>query len=534
MILGSPLSQKTVVAGGRITLDDLFRAAVAQRPDELALIDPPDREAFTSGAPRRLTYAQADHAVTAIAARLRRDGLERDQVVALQLPNTVEAVLALLGVLRAGLIASPLPLLWRRADCTAAVIAVGARALITMGRVGATDHGGLAAAVAAQAPTLDHVYVFGGAGDGASSLDDALAQDAAAALAVEIMAAATLTAFEPDPAAHAHVAIVTWDVTAAGSTPVARSHAEVVMAGLEPMLEGRFEPNGTILSSLCLGSVASIAATLIPWLLSHATLALHHPFDPLAMRRQVIDFACTTAILPGSLSARAAQAGMFAGSAVRQVVAIWRNPERLAACPSWQPAWPGLMDVVAFGEAGLMAASRGADGRPAGLMPGPARRNRDGGFREGGTQDRGPLLIEAGRTRGGTLALRGPMVPRFPFPPGAAPALQAAVDADGFVDTFYPCRVAGGSGALVVTGPPAGVVSMGGYRFPLARVQQTVSQLEPGAMLAAFPDSLAGQRLAGIAVRRDAIRAALAELGFNPLVVDAFRARRGGETRDAA
>jgi acyl-CoA synthetase (AMP-forming)/AMP-acid ligase II len=144
MILGSPQPQKTAGAGGRITLDE-FRAALAQRPDDLALIDPPHREAFTAGAPRQLTYVQADRAITAIAARLHRDGLVRDQVVALQMPNTVESVLVLLGVLRAGLIASPLPLLWRQADCSAAVAAVGARALITMGRVGSTDHGALAA-----------------------------------------------------------------------------------------------------------------------------------------------------------------------------------------------------------------------------------------------------------------------------------------------------------------------------------------------------------------------------------------------------
>ena len=147
---------------------------------------------------------------------------------------------------------------------------------------------------------------------------------------------------------------------------------------------------------------------------------------------------------------------------------------------------------------------------------------------------KGPLLIEASRTREGTLALRGPMAPRFPFPPGAVPAMRVAVDANGFVDTFYPCRVAGSSGALTVTGPPAGVVSMGGYRFILAGLQEAVSQLEPGAMLAAFPDGLAGQRVAGIAVHRDAIRDALTELGLNPLVINAFRPRRGGETRDAA
>ncbi len=90
------------------------------------------------------------------------------------------------------------------------------------------------------------------------------------------------------------------------------------------------------------------------------------------------------------------------------------------------------------------------------------------------------------------------------------------VDADGFLDTFYPCRAAGGSGALTVTGPPAGVVSMGGYRFILAGLQEAVSQLEPGAMLAAFPDGLAGQRVAGIAVRRDAIRDALASSASIP------------------
>jgi len=77
-------------------------------------------------------------------------------------------------------------------------------------------------------------------------------------------------------------------------------------------------------------------------------------------------------------------------------------------------------------------------------------------------------------------------------------------------------------------------VSMGGYRFTLAQLQEKVAQLEPAAMLAAFPDALAGQRLAGIAVDRDAVRAALSALGFNPLVANAFRVRRSSESRDRA
>ena len=61
------------------------------------------------------------------------------------------------------------------------------------------------------------------------------------------------------PARHARTALVTWDVTAAGLMPVGRTQAEVVMAGLEPMLEGRLDPDARILSSLCLGSIAGIA-----------------------------------------------------------------------------------------------------------------------------------------------------------------------------------------------------------------------------------------------------------------------------------
>ena len=67
----------------RTTLDDLFRRALARRPDAAALIDPPDRASVTEGPPRRLTYAQADRAISAVAARLRGCGLAPDSIVAL-------------------------------------------------------------------------------------------------------------------------------------------------------------------------------------------------------------------------------------------------------------------------------------------------------------------------------------------------------------------------------------------------------------------------------------------------------------------
>src|SRR5262245_66547344 len=110
MILG----ESTRPTGSAATLDDLFRRAGVRHPDALALADPPNRDSFADGAPRALSFAQADRAISAFAATLRGLGLQTDNVVALHLPNTVESIVAFLGVLRAGMIAAPMPLLWRQ------------------------------------------------------------------------------------------------------------------------------------------------------------------------------------------------------------------------------------------------------------------------------------------------------------------------------------------------------------------------------------------------------------------------------------
>ncbi len=130
MILGDPRSGRGK-SGPETTIDEVFRRAAALRPDAVAISDPLDRETFTDGAPHRLTFADADRIVSAIAARLRKLGLQTDAVVGIQLPNTAECVLTILGVIRAGMIAAPLPLLWRRDDATQAQTKLGAKAIIT-------------------------------------------------------------------------------------------------------------------------------------------------------------------------------------------------------------------------------------------------------------------------------------------------------------------------------------------------------------------------------------------------------------------
>src|SRR6202161_4989904 len=173
MILDEPATAQPPQAGSRVPIDEIFRRVAQRRPEALALADAPNRKTFTDGAPRRLTFAQADRMVSAIAGRLRKMQLPTDAIVGIQLPNTVENILAILGVMRAGMIAAPLPLLWRRADTIAALARIGGKALITCGHVGAFNHCQFAMRVAAEVFSIRYVCGFGAAlPDGVVPFDD--------------------------------------------------------------------------------------------------------------------------------------------------------------------------------------------------------------------------------------------------------------------------------------------------------------------------------------------------------------------------
>ncbi len=511
MILGDPSQANNAAApGGRATLDDLFRRAAQRRPDAVALIDAPNREAFTGGPPRRLTYAQADWMISAIAGRLRRLGLQTDAIVGIQLPNTVENVLTLLGVLRAGMIAAPMPLLWRRGDLVAALSRLGAKVLITCGRVGAVDHANLAIHAAADIFPIRYVCAFGGGlPDGVVPLDDLYATD-------------NIDPLPPMDREHAgnpaaHLALITWDATTDSLVPVARNHVEIIAGGLSLLLEGRFEQNATFLSALAPSSFAGVALTMLPWLLTGGTLSLHQPFDPETLAAQ-LSKDVVAAVLPGPVVSRLAEAGMF-GTArnMTTVMSLWRAPERLGAAAAWREGNIGLVDVIGFGEMCLIATRRGASGKPGPIPFGAitAPRGAPGAI----------LVAELMRTEAGTIALRGPMVPRHPFPPGAERStLPYFKSVNGVVDTGYTCRVDRDTHTMVVTGPPAGIVGVGGYRFPLHELQSLVAGLEGSGRIAVLPDALSGQRLAGTAADVEAVRQALAKRGVNPLVAGAFAA----------
>jgi non-ribosomal peptide synthetase component F len=429
------LSDTQQAEGTGATLDDLFRRAGVRRPDALALIDPPNGETITGGAPRRLTYAEADRAISALAAKLRRLSLQTDMVVAMQLANTVDSVIALLGVLRAGMIAAPLPLLWREQEMVAALSRIGAKAIVTSSHVGLAAQSEIAMQVAAELFPIRHICGFGrDLPDGVVPLDDVFNPAPTEFYQPSV---------RPGPAA-AHVAAITFDVTGDGLVPVARSQSELIAGGLAVFREAGIAENATILSTIPAASFAGIALTLMPWLLAGGTLALHHGFDPAVFAEQSRAHEPCSVVLPGPALALLTDAGLLGGH-IKNILALWRAPEQLAAAVPWQRD-AALVDIASFDETGLLPARRGPDGLPA------------------------------------------------PIPHGAFVA-------------------------------PAGITTVGGYRFCQREVDAVVAGADPAAVIVALPDAHLGQRFAGSAQDGAALAAKLQARGVNSLIAAAFLPR---------
>jgi hypothetical protein len=476
------------------TLEAIFAVNARRHGDALAVLDPPDRDAVIDGSPRRLGYAELDRMSDAVARRLTQLGLPRGSVIGVQLPNTVEQVVSMLAILRAGMAAAPLPLLWRRSEATRALARAGAKALIVGGSSAGDSLAELGLHLAADTFNIRFVCAFGDdLPDGVIALggdDDAGPDDA-----------------EPDLAGSraqaraSDVAIVTFDAGADGPVPVPHTHAELLVGGLAVVQECGLPERARIVATMLPSSFAVLSATFVPWLLSGGTLALHQPFDPDLLAAQLAEVACDALVLPGPLAAPIADAGLCEGdSAPARVLAVWRAPERQASSAAWTRR-PALSDLLAFGELGHVVLRRDNHGNPTLPRIGPVTAPAD--------EPDAPIVITLGRSEAGTLSLAGPMA--------------ASNETAG--DTGYACSVDAESAVVTLTGAQPGLVSIGGYRFAIGELQDVVGEVERNGVLAVLPDLLAGEKLAGFSADVAAMRRELARRGVSPLVAEAFRQR---------
>ncbi|WP_162901484.1 class I adenylate-forming enzyme family protein [Breoghania sp. L-A4] len=389
---------------GRVTLDALFRKTAQNHPDRIALADAPNRERWTSGAPRTLSYAEADVEVSRLAGLFKALGLTPDTVIGVQLPNTTDAVLIMLAALRAGLIATPVPLVWRGREIAEALSTSGAKAVITIDRLESGTYAAWMREAAVDVFGLRYVFGIG------NDLPDGL---------LDLNAVMKEVGNEVPPAevtrsvnAADHLATLTWTMGPSGALmPVPRSHNHWISAGLMPMLEGRIADGASILLPYALSGLAGIGCGIAPWLLCGGTLHLHHPEDVQQIARHARSCEADVIVVPGQL-APLVDTLLKKQDPPRTIVAVWHAGADNSVQP---PHVNAIVDVTLIDEMAQVARLRGETGPSRALPSGPVGA-------PSGVADVPVLLeihVESEGTSAAPLHVRGPMVPERAWPGSA-------------------------------------------------------------------------------------------------------------------
>ncbi len=271
MILASPerISEYTSKGcwGARTLLDD-FKHHARSMPERTAMVDPLNKEALLGTAPERVSYTDFDRAVEATASALHAEGIDKDDIVLVQLPNCWELAMLYLAVARAGGVISPMPMQWRAKEVTYVAELTQAKAMITINEFHGFGHRAMAEEAARKVPTLKKIYTY---------------EDVR-----------RMIQEKPDPALNViqvdadDIFTICWTSgTEAQPKGCPLSHNNWRCQAAVALASG-MQPGDIMLTAGPLVNMASVGTVYVPWLRYGGTVILHHPFDPQLLLKQMV------------------------------------------------------------------------------------------------------------------------------------------------------------------------------------------------------------------------------------------------------
>jgi acyl-CoA synthetase (AMP-forming)/AMP-acid ligase II len=244
---------------GDTTLLDRFANTVEEAPDREAVVEPPNTDELVGREPERFSYAEFDDRIDGIAAGLRERGVEKDDIVVVQLPNTWELAAMYLAVARAGGVISPLPVQWRRRELEHVVELTDAELFVTIDEFNGFDHVEMGENATDDLDSLAEVVTLTEIREmstsGSSPVDD-VTIDANEVFNLE-WTSGTTAAPKACPMTHNN-----W-------------HGMPIL----PLLDFELGEPQTVLCLAPLVNMTAVGVTLVPWLLTGGTFVMHHPLD---------------------------------------------------------------------------------------------------------------------------------------------------------------------------------------------------------------------------------------------------------------
>jgi acyl-CoA synthetase (AMP-forming)/AMP-acid ligase II len=253
---------------GTDTLLDLFLRNVKQTPNAAAVVDPPNRSSWTTGAPQRMTYAELDQASGRLAAGLSAAGLKKDDVIMIQLPNIIELAVVYLAAARLGAIVSPVPPQFRTHELKSVMAIAAPRAFVTTINNSGFDSVAMVVRLREEFPNLKTIIGLGDTlPEGVQSLTALLATPVAGDVPHAIVSANDIYT-------------ICWTSgTETEPKGVPRSHNHWIWIAYASVDGAELEQGHSLLNPFPMINMAGIGGMFVPWLICAGKLVMHQPFD---------------------------------------------------------------------------------------------------------------------------------------------------------------------------------------------------------------------------------------------------------------
>ncbi|MFO1270373.1 MAG: AMP-binding protein [Rubrivivax sp.] len=453
------------------TIDEFFAAAAAATPDKPALV------AYRAdrAEPRRFSWRELADLVARAAAALQRLGVARGDVVAVQLPNWWEFVVASLAANRIGAVVNPLMPIFREREMGYMLGFAEAKVLVVPRLFRGFDHAQMAEALRPQCPSLQQVLVVDG--EGAQGFDAAL-------LSGTERVEAQQSPLKPDD-----LAVLMFTSGTTGS-PKGVMHTMNTLVACNNSLAGRFglTVDDVLLGCSPLGHMTGYAAVMMLGLRLGGTVVLQDLWEPkqgvtIMAREGVTYTAASTPFLNDICEA-------VAGGAPR--------PDRLRSFLCGGAPIPPVLIQRAARELSLMVCSLwGMTESLSSTLTEPSRAHEKSATSDGRTLEGVDIRIvdfdgqpvPAGTT--GRLLVRGAQMFMGYYKRPDIPTF----DAEGFFDTG-DLAYADNEGYIRINGRTKDVLIRGGENVPVVEIEALLYK-HPAvaeAALVGYPDARLGER----------------------------------------
>ena len=253
---------------GNDTLYSLFQDAFFSCADQEALVDPENRLNITGDSSKRLTYHEIHETVERYASIFYEQGLRKDDIVIIQLPNVVELPMVYLALSKLGIISSPIPMQYGGYEITSIIAETDPRAFISIQTFNGNAHAEQFSTIFENGElkfSLGEINDFINLYDYNPLIDSYQSQQSYA---------------KDNPITANDIFTICWTSGTTGTPKgVPRSHNLWLPMAKAAAFVSETEKGDTLLNPFPMINMASIGGFLFNWLLCKGKLVQHHPFD---------------------------------------------------------------------------------------------------------------------------------------------------------------------------------------------------------------------------------------------------------------